>query len=220
MLSRAACRTYPCILQCSRISSTPKHYSLQNPPLNLDPGLQALLRDVDISLKNSKAGLPKHKELEIITGVDSSRVHGLSLTEWSSMEINAELGEVERESRKSPAANFGSTQIGSVVLPQELRSAIEAIVSGNFISPSPSRINQITLFQQARSHYCAVTPKGSFYLLRRRVVRRVGGMHIMTRSTGRETKPPAMPSEMGPLLLQSLCLPTILQLQRCFTTLD
>ena len=134
---RVACRTYPCILPCSYFSSTPKRYSLQNPPLNLDPGLQALLRDVDISLKNSKKCLPKPKELEIVTGVDSSLLHGLSLTEWSSMEVDADLGDVERESRKSPAAIFGSNQIGSVILPQELQSAVEAIISGNSISLTP-----------------------------------------------------------------------------------
>ena len=133
---RVACRTYPCILPCSHFSSTPKRYSLQNPPLKLDPGLQALLRDVDISLKNSKKCLPKPKELEIVTGVDSSPLHGLSVTEWSSMEIGVDLGDVERESRKSPAAIFGSNQVGSVILPQELQSAVEAIIAGSLISPT------------------------------------------------------------------------------------
>jgi hypothetical protein len=51
------------------------------------------------------------------------------------MEVDEDLGDVERESRKSPAAVFGSDQIGTVVLPQELRSAIEEIISGNFFSP-------------------------------------------------------------------------------------
>jgi nitrogen regulatory protein PII-like uncharacterized protein len=103
--------------------------------LNLDPSLQALLRDVDISLKNSKHGLAKHKELEIVTSVDWGSDRGLSPTEWTSMEVDEDLGDVERESRKSPAAVFGSDQIGTVVLPQELRSAIEEIISGNFFSP-------------------------------------------------------------------------------------
>jgi hypothetical protein len=127
---RVACRTYP---WCSHFSSTPTHHSLQNPPLNLDPGLQALLRDVDISLKSSKEGLPKHKELEIVTRANPGLLHGLSVTEWSPMEVGADLGDVERESRKSPSAIFGSDQIGSVILPQELLTAVEAIISGNFI---------------------------------------------------------------------------------------
>jgi len=139
---RVACRTYPRILQYSHFSSTPKPFSHQNPPLNLDPGLEALLRDVDISLKNHMKGSPKHKELEIVTGVDSGLLNGLSLTEWSSMEINADVDDLERESRKSPAASFGSNQIGSVILPEELRSAIEAIISGKFIFPRPPKIDQ------------------------------------------------------------------------------
>jgi hypothetical protein len=175
-------------------------YLIQNPPLNLDPVFEALLSDVDISLKNHMKGSPKHKELEIVTGVDSGLLNGLSLTEWSSMEINADLDDVERESRKSPAAIFGSNQIGSVILPQELRSAVEAIISGNFISPRPSRLTNHDLSQRARNLYYEVTPKGSFYPLRVENGEGMGGMHIMIRSTGQETKLLVMPSEMGPLL--------------------
>lgn len=140
---RVACRGHQRILQCSYLSSTTAtRYSLPNAPLNLDPSLDALLRDIDISLKNSKQGLAKHKELKIVTG--SSPHQEICLKEWSSMEPNADLGDVERESPKSPAAIFGSNQIGSVILPQELRFAIEAIVSRNIIFPPHPSIDNMT----------------------------------------------------------------------------
>lgn len=127
---KVVCRRQPWSLQSSKISSTTSRYSLPNAPLNLDPSLQSLLRDINISLKNSKHSAARHNELEIVNGVDSS-LHAISLKEWSSMKINDELGDEVREPPKSPAAIFGSNQIGSVILPQELRDAIESIISGN-----------------------------------------------------------------------------------------
>ena len=129
---RVFCRRHPWSLQLFQLSSTPSRYSLPNAPLNLDPSLRLLLHDINISLKNSKHSTATHKELEIVNGIDSSLHRAISLKEWSSM--NGELGDEEREPPKSPAAIFGSNQIGSVILPQELRSAIESIISGNSFS--------------------------------------------------------------------------------------
>jgi hypothetical protein len=167
--------------------------------LNLDPTLQALLRDISISLKNPNKGFAKHKELEIVTGTDSGLLPGLSLKEWTSMEKNADIGDVELESRKSPAAIFGSIQIGSVILPQELRSAIEAIISGNSTFPILLTINNIHYSQKVRNHCYTVTPNGSFCLQRPRKTR-VGGMHIMILCTGQGPKLLVTPSEMELLL--------------------
>jgi len=112
-------------------SSTAKSYSVPNPPLHLDPSLRSLLHDIDISLKNAKKSSGEPKELEIVSGDESGVVHRFPPEQWSPMETNDWIHEeTERESRKSPAAEFGSDQIGAVVLPQELCSAINSVISG------------------------------------------------------------------------------------------
>lgn len=90
-----------------------------NRPLNLDPGLRTLLKDVDISLKNYKAAPPTtRRELDVIS---------------SDLELPADdLEETDvYEGRKSPAAQFGSRRFGAVVLPLELQNSINLLISGN-----------------------------------------------------------------------------------------
>ena len=127
-MAHNASKSLPGLLYVT-FSSTAKNQSLPNPPLHLDPSLQVLLRDIDMSLKNRNS-LRKYKELEIVSGADSPHVHDLPSEEWSPMDMNDDIHQVEGGSRKSPAALFGSDQIGAVILPQELRSAIDAMISG------------------------------------------------------------------------------------------
>jgi len=178
-------------------SSTTKNRSLPNPPLDLDPSLQVLLRDIDMSLK-SKDSLRKYKELEIVSGAGSPHVHNLPSEEWSPMDMNDDIHEVEGVSRKSPAALFGSDQIGAVILPQELCSAIDAMISGMFTQfCSLGKRNDAIFVQKARRRSYIVTPNGCFYHLLPRVVMKMCGTHIMTRPTAVESRLHNMQCEMG-----------------------
>ncbi|KAI4528744.1 Rsm22-domain-containing protein [Schizophyllum commune Loenen D] len=98
--------------------------SAPNPRMHLDPTLQALLRDVDISLINNKAkekyAAPKKRELEVFPQ-DAAVVDVEPFEE--------EKFEDERMHRKSPAALFGSEKIGSLVLPNELQREINLVVA-------------------------------------------------------------------------------------------
>src|ERR1700733_15959567 len=98
-----------------------KHFSsYPNPPLDLDPSLQALLKDVDISLSQNKSRPPVlRRELEALPTED------LPETVTSLAE---ELPEYAQ--RKSPAAQFGSQQIGAVVLPPQLQTSINLLIFG------------------------------------------------------------------------------------------
>ncbi|KAG7452133.1 Rsm22-domain-containing protein [Guyanagaster necrorhizus] len=88
-----------------------------NPRLNLDPSLQALLNDVDITLLHHKAqDQPVFKELEVVQEADP-------LLDYEEDELPS-----EKSTRKSPAATFGSKQIGAVILPLELQNAIMALI--------------------------------------------------------------------------------------------
>lgn len=96
-----------------------------NPPLDLDPSLQALLKDVDISLSQTKSRpLVPRRELEALPTED------LPETVTSLVE---ELQ--EHAQRKSPAAQFGSQQIGAVVLPPQLQTSINLLIFGTRYAP-------------------------------------------------------------------------------------
>ncbi|KAF7436331.1 37S ribosomal protein S22 [Pleurotus ostreatus] len=93
-----------------------------NPPLDLDPSFQALLRDVDISLErhNPKdAALPSRRELEALP------VEGTE----DSLLLPDDAPHDEYSLRKSPAAHFGSQRIGAVILPLELQASITSIIA-------------------------------------------------------------------------------------------
>lgn len=125
---------FRCRLDVTRhlLCKTPKHAAKftssscakahTNRPLNLDPALQALLKDVDMSLMGHTSSAPVKRELDIIPPSDSEK----------DVTFAAEPVEEEEEyeGRKSPAAHFGSRQFGSVVLPIELQNAITLLISG------------------------------------------------------------------------------------------
>lgn len=89
-----------------------------NPSLDLDPSLQALLKDVDISLTRHKVSVPSHRELDIIPSQ--------SIEESREVEISVQEDSLER---KSPAAIFGSQRFGSIILPLELQNSINLLIS-------------------------------------------------------------------------------------------
>lgn len=102
-------------------SSAPNN--LLRPPLDLDPSLQALLKEDDITLKKTKI-LPKAlRELEVLD--DLTIMQHPSLDDWDIPDTK-----LKRESPKSPAALFGSQRIGMVIFPLELRSAIQELIDG------------------------------------------------------------------------------------------
>ncbi|KAK1233060.1 37S ribosomal protein S22 [Marasmius sp. AFHP31] len=96
-----------------------------NPPLHLDPTLQALLKDVDISLSQHKTfESPEPRELDVLPPTKARLESALDLNlaeedaDWS-----------ESSDRKSPAALFGSQRIGAVLLPVELQNSINIMIN-------------------------------------------------------------------------------------------
>lgn len=100
-------------------TSTPARAHI-NRPLDLDPSLKVLLKDVNISLKNHKfaAQVPARRELNVV-----------SIPAMDEPTTQQDLEEEEYEGRKSPAAEFGSRGFGAVVLPLELQNAIDVLIS-------------------------------------------------------------------------------------------
>ena len=117
------------LFQYAAFNSTARINTLR-PPLDLDPGLEALLKGEDITLKHAKVPPKAIHELEILDDL-SALHHELSLDDWAPMDISDTEKEPERSGeRKSPAALFGSKRIGMVVLPSELQSAIKQLIAG------------------------------------------------------------------------------------------
>ncbi|KAI0375467.1 hypothetical protein BV20DRAFT_1073580 [Pilatotrama ljubarskyi] len=100
-----------------------------NAPLDLDPAFQALLRDVEMSLKAkvdlSGQNLPR--ELELFPQDPDATEDYLTPAELDAQDDG--LG--HRERRKSPAALFGSQRVGAVVLPLEMQTSIGRMVAAS-----------------------------------------------------------------------------------------
>jgi hypothetical protein len=112
-------------LRFLRCSSSSSHQP--NAPLDLDKSFRAILRDVDNSIAEQK--LNRHHSLP-----DS---HELTVypTDPEATELaHQEDEESARAQRKSPAAHFGSQQPGAVVIPQELKQTISALISGENVT--------------------------------------------------------------------------------------
>lgn len=103
-----------------------------NAPLELDPSLQNLLRDADVSLlkHNLRTNHSSHtrvpRELEVLESEVSS------LEDEAAEEDNSDF--VGTSQRKSPRAAFGSQSIGSVFLPADLLTAIERVINGIYLT--------------------------------------------------------------------------------------
>jgi hypothetical protein len=108
-------------LRFLRFSSSSSHQP--NAPLELDGSFRAILRDIDNSITEQK--LNRHH----------SRPDIHELTVYPTDSEATELADQDDEGnarapRKSPAAHFGSQRLGAVVVPQELKETISALISG------------------------------------------------------------------------------------------
>lgn len=104
-------------------SALSRYYTGQtNPPLNLDPSLQAFLNTEEMSLPGKTRQAKVMKELEVIDNEEQPNLTDIATPEEEDYEHTLE--------RKSPAAYYGSQQIGAVVLPNQLQNAISVMISG------------------------------------------------------------------------------------------
>jgi len=105
---------------------------MPNAPLDLDPSLQNLLRGADMAMAHRlnvhypKEGPPGHRRMELV------EQGGITSTSWVEEEEEEELS--SRGSRKSPAAEFGSRNIGAVVLPTQLQESVTRLIESAFLS--------------------------------------------------------------------------------------
>ncbi|KAH7886180.1 mitochondrial small ribosomal subunit Rsm22-domain-containing protein [Phlebopus sp. FC_14] len=115
-------------------SSSANLHSVQpNPSLILDPSLKTLLQDVDLSVTRHKHGknvVPRprpSRELEALTNDEGDvEYHEMDVEDYSPNELMQ-----RRLARKSPAARFGSNQIGAVILPPELQRSVLALIQAS-----------------------------------------------------------------------------------------
>ncbi|KAJ6623097.1 mitochondrial small ribosomal subunit Rsm22-domain-containing protein [Mycena sp. CBHHK59/15] len=124
---RAALRRR-CVAVSSFGSSAASWTPHLNPPVDLDPSLRTLLRDVDMSLGGKKRSKGPHspykRELEEFPELQQD----FSLSGVTTPDLG-EIIEDDVLGRKSPAAEFGSRNVGAVVLPLELQNSINLIIS-------------------------------------------------------------------------------------------
>ena len=127
--------------------SPPDKHSARTPnrPLDIDPALQALLNDADISISRANAKSRALRKIREPSGSDNI----FTPTPRRELEVLEAIPDVEgakediktqglhdfyepfpRSERKSPAASFGSRGIGAIVLPFELQRTILRLISG------------------------------------------------------------------------------------------
>ncbi|KAI0035111.1 mitochondrial small ribosomal subunit Rsm22-domain-containing protein [Vararia minispora EC-137] len=112
-----------------------------NAPLDLDPAFKTLLRDVDSSLSSYKrrgrSSLPPNLQLRELEELEPDE------------DILHVLPEGERLPRRSPAARFGSQNIGAIVLPEEMQKAIYNLVEAS--DKGRLRADAMRLFKEEES---------------------------------------------------------------------
>ena len=105
---------------------------MPNASLDLDPSLQDLLRSADMNMARGfnphhpKEELPSRRHMELVEQEVTTS------TNW----IEGEEDFGSRGSRKSPAAEFGSRNIGAVVLPDQLQESVTRLIESAFSSSS------------------------------------------------------------------------------------
>lgn len=105
-------------------TSLTRHAVQPNAPLELDPSMKALLKDANMSILNHKT--KRHR-----SDASNASLRELELLPSEAEELEElELELDERVGRKSPAARFGSQQVGAVILPEELQDSINSIIQG------------------------------------------------------------------------------------------
>lgn len=115
--------------QAANFSSSQSHASSHQPnaPLDLDPAFKSLLKDVEISMSQKTRvnqpvePLPPLRQLEEVPGED---IVDVETPAWMEEDLES------RDTRKSPAAVFGSRHIGAVVIPKELETSVKRLIEG------------------------------------------------------------------------------------------
>ena len=102
---------------------------MPNAPLDLDPFLQNLLKNADMTMGHKFNAHylgeepPSHRHMELV------KQEGITPTSWIEEEEPSSRG-----SRKSPAAEFGSRTIGAVVLSDQLQESVTRLIESAFLS--------------------------------------------------------------------------------------
>lgn len=140
-----ALRSLTGVTSAARISTTSALASTEpKSPVPLDPSLQALLNDVDISIARHKAGARRtdispravdsgktQRELEVFPELALEHTEGDVGSPALELDYDDAHEDADTaETRKSPAAAFGSKAIGAVVLPLELQNSIVRLIEG------------------------------------------------------------------------------------------
>lgn len=111
-------------LRFLRSSSSSSHQP--NAPLDIDKSFRAILRDIDDSIAEQKLNrhhsVPTHELTAYPTDPETTQL------------AYQEDEQTTRAQRKSPAAHFGSQRLGAVVIPQELKQTISALISGENVT--------------------------------------------------------------------------------------
>lgn len=131
----------------SKLHPTPRHYGKHavqlfftsaspsaqlepNSPIQLDPSLQKALQDdfpsgakIKSSRVHTQYSTP-HKELMLV----SREAPKQSIEDKEGFETTD--SPFPRSERKSPAASYGSRQIGTVILPYEMQKSIISLIAG------------------------------------------------------------------------------------------
>ncbi len=91
-----------------------------NAPLDIDESFRTILEDIGDSGLDRKLNVPRTMhELTVYPTTDSELVKSIHLNDEPPTSIK----------RKSPAALFGSQQLGAVIIPQELQQRVFALIS-------------------------------------------------------------------------------------------
>lgn len=123
-------------VQVAGFSSSQSHGASHQPnaPLDLDPAFKSLLKDVEMSMSHKNRvnhpvePTPPLRQLEEFPG---ENIADMESTAWMEEDLES------RDTRKSPAAVFGSRHIGAVVIPKELEGSVKRLIEG--VSYTPSR---------------------------------------------------------------------------------
>ena len=114
-----------------------------NPGLHLDPALQQLLRDTDLSLIRSRkhqVKLPRTHTPKELEGIPVSSKEDAEAWEGYELEpdVHDRADDVEawhnRAEKLSPEALFGSKRIGQISIPLELETNMQSLINGTNFS--------------------------------------------------------------------------------------
>lgn len=168
--------------------SSSRASSLPNNTLDLDPSYRQLLQDIDITLKkHSLDPVKPRRELEVLKGDSTSAIHEITSEDWVSMDSASSKLFVEEDHdsghRKSPATLFGSDQLGTVIIPLELQTAINLLIAGDFSLSIGVSCFTTNKSQRGRSPRYEVMPDDCSQALGQMEALKTTGMQTTTKNT-------------------------------------